>query len=162
MEDASLRPATRPNLYVPRRSSRIALHAPAAILNMPRRHHQATLGNAAHHGSVLRVPPGECSYGTGKVKLRPRQIFRVFPGVGEQPQGKRSKQQQHKCRFEDGFEIHGPMTRRGRSSCSKKTEPGRGTNVKHDALVCCPVDRKIEQEMRSRPFTELVLKGAPP
>src|SRR3546814_19636490 len=55
MEDASLRPATRPNLYVPRRSSRIALHAPAAILNMPRRHHQATLGNAAHHGSVLRV-----------------------------------------------------------------------------------------------------------
>src|SRR3546814_17708836 len=49
MEDASLRPATRPNLYVPRRSSRIALHAPAAILNMPRRHHQATLGNAAHH-----------------------------------------------------------------------------------------------------------------
>src|SRR3546814_8526450 len=40
MEDASLRPATRPNLYVPRRSSRIALHAPAAILNMPRRHHQ--------------------------------------------------------------------------------------------------------------------------
>src|SRR3546814_4633591 len=86
----------------------------------------------------------------------------IFPGVGEQPQGKRSKQQQHKCRFEDGFEIHGPMTRRGRSSCSKKTEPGRGTNVKHDALVCCPVDRKIEQEMRSRPFTELVLKGAPP
>src|SRR3546814_6075290 len=54
------------------------------------------------------------------------------------------------------------MTRRGRSSCSKKTEPGRGTNVKHDALVCNPVDRKIEQEMRSRPFTELVLKGAPP
>src|SRR3546814_4488493 len=54
MGDASLRPATRPNLYVPRRSSRIALHAPAAILNMPRRHHQATLANAAHHGSVLR------------------------------------------------------------------------------------------------------------
>src|SRR3546814_3520357 len=51
MEDASLRPASRPNLYVPRRSSRIALHAPAAIPNMRRRHHQATLGNAAHHGS---------------------------------------------------------------------------------------------------------------
>src|SRR3546814_457939 len=113
-------------------------------------------------GQSCEFPPGECSYGTGKVKLRPRHIFWVFPGVGEQPQGKRSKQQQHKCRFEDGFEIHGPMTRRGRSSCSKKTEPGRGTNVKHDALVCCPVDRKIEQEMRSRPFTELVLKGAPP
>src|SRR3546814_1314667 len=69
-------------------------------------------------------PPGECSYGTGKVKLRPRHIFWVFPGVGEQPQGKRSKQQQHKCRFEDGFEIHGPMTRRGRSSCSKKKRAG--------------------------------------
>src|SRR3546814_7384822 len=96
-------------------------------------------------GQSCEFPPGECSYGTGKVKLRPRQIFRVFPGVGEQPQGKRSKQQQHKCRFEDGFEIHGPMTRRGRSSCSKKTEPGRGTNVKHDSLVCCPVYCKIER-----------------
>src|SRR3546814_4762479 len=53
-------------------------------------------------GQSCEFPPGECSYGTGKVKLRPRQIFRVFPGVGEQPQGKRSKQQQHKCRFEDG------------------------------------------------------------
>src|SRR3546814_14626085 len=54
MEDASLRPATRPNLYVTRRSSRIALHAPAAILNMTRRHHHATHGHAEHKGSVPR------------------------------------------------------------------------------------------------------------
>src|SRR3546814_10807687 len=39
-------------------------------------------------GQSCEFPPGECSYGTGKVKLRPRQIFRVFPGVGEQPQGR--------------------------------------------------------------------------
>src|SRR3546814_9896129 len=81
-------------------------------------------------GQSCEFPPGECSYGTGKVTLRPRQIFRVFPGVGEQPQGKRSKQQPPKCRFEDGFEIHAPMTSRGRSSCSKKTEPGLRTNMK--------------------------------
>src|SRR3546814_9352395 len=112
-------------------------------------------------GQSCEFPPGECSYGTGKVKLRPRQIFRVFPGVGEQPQGKRSKQQQPKCRFEDGFEIHGPMPRRWRSSCSKKTEQARGPNVKHDALVCSPVDRQLKKAMRARLFTDRVIKWAP-
>src|SRR3546814_3879948 len=34
-------------------------------------------------GQSCEFPPGECSYGTGKVKLRPRHIFWVFPGVGE-------------------------------------------------------------------------------
>src|SRR3546814_7791707 len=75
-------------------------------------------------GQSCEFPPGECSYGTGKVKLRPRQIFRVFPGVGEQPQGKRSKQQQHKCRFrseEHTSELQSLMRISYAVFCLKKT-----------------------------------------
>src|SRR3546814_17613500 len=83
-------------------------------------------------GQSCEFPPGECSYGTGKVKLRPRQILRVFPGVGEQPQGKSSKQKQNKCRLEDGFEIHGSSEERrvGKKGVRKCRQRGTQYNVK--------------------------------
>src|SRR3546814_2805844 len=56
-------------------------------------------------GQSCEFPPGECSYGTGKVKLRPRQIFRVFPGVGEQPQGKRSRSEEHTSELQSLMRI---------------------------------------------------------